>query len=504
MTDIGHSIRRGVALGPRRIALIDGDVELDWGTLADRVGRCAGALRAAGWTDGTRIAILSENSHRYIELIFGAASAGAITVPLNFRLAETELASILADAEPAAIFASPAFLDVAVRLGAARGIAVRSLAPGQDGYEAMIAAHPPWTTLPRGGDDVAVLYYTSGTSGSPKGVMLTHDNLFTAALSAMNTLRVTPDSVSMIPSPFFHVAALALLLPTMMAGARAIIVPRFTIEDALDTLRRHRPTIAVLVNTILEFLLNDPAADAIDLSRLEAVMFGASALRPALRDQMVRTLAGKRLLHGYGMTEATTIVSMMDFATVPAGDPRQEPSSIGRAVAGVEVSIAGAQQPGEIGEILVRGPTVMKGYWRKPDETRAALADGWLHTGDLGYLDDGGHLFIVDRLKDMIITGGENVYSVEVERVVDEHPAVEKCVVIGGPDPKWGETVVAVIRLRPGAAIEADAIIAHCRDRIAGYKVPRRIILRTEEFPVNAAGKLVKTALRSEYFAAAT
>jgi acyl-CoA synthetase (AMP-forming)/AMP-acid ligase II len=501
--NISYLIDRLADEAPRRAGwLLEGGAR-DWREIADRIARLAGVFRQRGIGAGDRVAILAANGAPYLEAALAAARIGAILQPMNTRLAAAELAHQIVDAAPSLILVGGAQRALAAAARAAAGGAAPALLAldGPEGVEAALASASPVADLvPRATDDVAALFYTSGTTGRPKGVMLTHGGLLSNAHLLVPELALSADDVALHAAPMFHVADFSASFAHFVAGARHCFVPGFAPEPVAAAIARHRATTLVLVPTMIALLLADPAARRHDLSSLRFIFYGGSPMPEALLRETASRL-GCGLVQGYGQTELTHTACLLSEA-----DHRRalaEPAllkSCGRPMAGVELAIvdaAGKALPaGAVGEIAVRCPHLMKGYWRDPAATAAALAGGWLRTGDLARRDGEGYVFLVDRKKDMIITGGENVYSAEVEAALLAHPDVAEAAVIGAPDPVWGERVHAVIVLRPGAVADPAALQAHCRGLIAGYKVPRSLAVAAS-LPKTAAGKVQKHALRA-------
>ncbi|MGW4205944.1 AMP-binding protein, partial [Streptomyces sp. NPDC004726] len=371
---------------------------------------------------------------------------------------------------------------------------------GMVGYEDLVAAAEPVEDVRRGGDEVALLLYTGGTTGLPKGVMASHRSLLTSTFGSMLTNRsVRPGSVTLVTAPLFHIAAFCSWYNQSVVGGTLVFLPVFTPDGFLDAVQRHRVTTCILVPVMVQMVCEHPEFDSYDVSGLETVTYGGAGSPQSLLHRAMKAFPQARFTQGYGMTE-TGVLTMLVHEDHLAGGPRLR--SVGRSTPSVEVSVVGPDggvlEPGEVGEVVTRGGHVMAGYWGKPEQTAEVLRDGWLHTGDGGYLDEEGYLYIVDRLKDMIITGGENVYSAEVENAVASHPDVASCAVIGVPDEEWGERVHAVVVLRPGRTSTGQEIRAHAKALIAGYKAPRSVEF-VDALPMSAAGKILKRELRDTH-----
>ncbi|WP_077146087.1 long-chain fatty acid--CoA ligase [Sphingopyxis sp. KK2] len=491
-------------------ALIDGSRRYSWRQFAERVQKLAGVFRSLGLTPGGRVALLALNSHRSLEAFFAAIWAGGAIVPLNHRLSGPELAVLVADCSPTLILLGEEFTDQAHQLSEAAGSGAAIIrlgdADSQDGdlqYEALLDAGEPIADAGRSGDDLALLLYTSGTTGAPKGVMLSHANLMANTHNTMADVGLGPDTVHLHHGPLFHVAAAARLFSVTHAGGTHVMLPRFTATEVIEVIAREAVTHATFVPTMIRSLLDTPDLARSDLSSLRLISYGAAPMPEALLDEIMAALPQTHFLQSYGMTELAPVVTILGARDHMRGTGDQGLlRSAGRAVRLSEVRVVGPDDvglpAGQVGEIVARGPNVMLGYWNRPDLTAEALRGGWMHTGDAGYFNAEGYLFVVDRIKDMIISGGENIYSQEVEDVIGAHPAVAQCAVIGVPDPHWGETVHAVVLFRPQMSASADEIIAHCRNRLAHFKCPRAIHIRNEPMPLSGANKILKTALRSE------
>ncbi|MGE0386833.1 MAG: class I adenylate-forming enzyme family protein [Gammaproteobacteria bacterium] len=507
-----QALRRARQIRGDDTAVIDADLRLTWNALADRIARFAGFMVALGVQPGDRVAMLAMNGHRYLEFYLGTLWAGGVILPLNHRLSAAELAETIADAAPAVLIAAPEFHEVAQSIAGATtprprlvSAADGASAPGFLDYEAGLAGATPAAECARGPDDLACLFYTGGTTGRPKGVMLSHGNQFLNALNLLPAIELDETGVHLHAGPLFHVAAGARLFSATIAAATHVFAPRFAVPQVLDLIEAHGITVASFVPTMMRSVLDYPGLDRYRLPSLRYITYGAAPTPiPLLRAAMER-FPHVGFVQFFGQTECSPI------ATVLRARDHADPAlhgSAGRPAPSAELRIVaadGGEAPaGTVGEITVRGPMVMLGYWRNPEATAAALRDGWLHTGDIGYFDARGYLFVVDRIKDMIITGGENVYSTEVEQVLAAHPAVAECAVFGVPDPHWGERVHAVVVPRAGREIDTADLDRHCRAAIAAYKCPRSWELRTTPLPLSNVNKVLKTRLRAETLARPT
>jgi long-chain acyl-CoA synthetase len=500
---VGDVIRRHAAQRPDVVALRHGERELRYGELDERSNRLAQALLERGVGAGTRVAYLDRSSPEVVELLFAASKIGAVLVPLNWRLAPPELAAVLADAQAPVLIAGPAFREVAGDVLERMAPAPRLVVVGED-YERWLAAHEPRDPGGRGdAGDVIVQMYTSGTTGVPKGVLTTHGNL---AVTAQTSLRWGFDqaSVSLTPLPMFHIGGIGWAYCGLWHGATTVLVSDFAAEAVLDVVEHRRVTNAVLVPTMLQMLTAVPGAAERDYSALRAIAYGAAPITTTVLKASLRTF-GCALFGLYGLTESTGGVVALEPEDHDPGGPREHLlRSAGRPYPWVELRIADPASarplgPGEVGEVWLRGPNVTPGYFNRPIETAAALTpDGWLRTGDGGYVDEDGFLFLTDRIKDMIVSGGENVYPVEIEEALAQHADVADVAVIGVPHPHWGEAVKALVVPRAGARPAAADLIAFARGRLAGYKLPRSVDF-VAELPRTPSGKVLKRELRDRY-----
>ncbi len=505
-----QGLRRAIRLRPDGVAVIDGAKRFSWRETADRVARLAAVLRARGLVDGGRVILLSLNTHRSIETFFVAIHAGGVVVPLNHRLSESELVSQVADAAPSIIILGDGFGHFASAFGQAAGGDPPIIWAGETdasgravAFEAELAAATPIDDAGREGDDLACILYTSGTTSAAKGVMLSHMNLIANTLNTVGALDLDETSVHLHHGPLFHVAPAARLFSVTHVGATHVLLPRFVAREVIAEIERTGITHATFVPTMFRALLDEPALAESDMQSLSVISYGSAPMPEALLDEMMAALPGARFLQSYGMTELSPVVTILGWRDhLPENRRPGLLRSAGQPVLLADVAVVGLDgnrlNDGQTGEIVARGPNRMLGYWNKPELTAEALRGGWMHTGDAGYFDEYGYLHVVDRLKDMIISGGENVYSQEVENAIATHPAVSECAVFGRPHPHWGEAVHAVVRLKSGAQVEAQGIIDYCRDRIAHYKCPRTLEIRTEPMPLSGANKILKAKLRAE------
>jgi long-chain acyl-CoA synthetase len=494
MTTMIDPLRRAVRTAPDAVAARCGDVEITYAQTWDRARRLVGALRGLGVRDGDRVAVVGRNCHRYLELYQAVPGAGMALVALNQRHTAAELAYALQDSGARVLF-------VATGIEYPDGI-VEHVIDLEDGYEALLAGAPAVEfpdELPA--QTVAGLFYTGGTTGAAKGVILTHRNLVANAFHFQAQFAFRPDTCWLVAAPLFHAAGSIAVLATVWHGGCQAMLPVFDPAAALDLIEAHRVTATLVVPTMLAALAEEQRARPRDVSSLRLLSHGGSPVATETLRRAHEAFPDAELMHLYGTTETAPIATIMAHEEALLDGPRAR--SCGQPAIGVEVRVLdeetdGTAAPGVVGEVLIRGGNVMAGYWNKPEATAAAMCDGWYRSGDLGYMDERSFLYLVDRAKDMIITGGENVYSTEVEEVLYRHPAVLEAAVFGVPDARWGEAVHAVVVAREEVA-EAD-LLEHCRGAIAGYKIPKRIELSAEPLPKSGAGKILKRELRERYW----
>ncbi|MFF1685342.1 MULTISPECIES: long-chain fatty acid--CoA ligase [unclassified Streptomyces] len=472
---------------PHRTALIHGGTSVSYAALHERTTRLAHALRSLGVRRGDRVAYLGPNHPSFLEALFAAGLLGAVFVPLNTRLAEPELAFQIRDS------GATVLLHAAARTGDLPGVRTAVAADGP-AYEDLLAAAPALPIDEQvGPDDVCIIMYTSGTTGRPKGAMLTHGNLTWNAVNVLVDQDLIADEIALVAAPLFHTAGLNMLtLPVLLKGGTCVLVGSFDPAATLELVARHRVTFMFGVPTMFDQLtrqLNWPDAD---LSSLRMLSCGGSPVpTPLIAAYQDR---GLTFLQGYGMTEAApgTLFLDAEHAVSKAGTAGVPHFFSDVRVARPDLTPV---EPGETGEVLVRGPHVMPGYWGLPDESAAAFTDGWFRTGDAARIDTDGYVTVVDRFKDMIISGGENIYPAEVEDALLAHADIAECAVIGVPDEKWGEVGRAVLVAREGRAPDPDEVLASLSGRLAPYKIPKTAVV-VDALPRTASGKLVKADVR--------
>lgn len=483
-----------------------------FGEHLDRVLRLRAGLEAGlGVTKGDRFAALADNSHRYLELWHAALFGGGIINPLNSRLSVPELEFILKDSGTQVIFVDSTFAPVVEQLRSSTDLDRVVLLDDGDSahdvrYEDLLAAHDPIPVDEPDEDDVVVLMYTGGTTGDPKGVLL-QQRAQVSTIYHMDFMYryFTTDDVCLLNTPMFHVAGCLGLMGTPAAGNTALIVKGFDPQSTIAAVEEHGVTLMGLVPTMLAMILNHPDFAPEKFRTVRGIAYGGSPMPEALMNQVLAAFPESDLFQVYGMTEMAAVLTYLRTDDHRRGGPRTR--SAGRVLPGVRVEIRDpfSGQPlsaGEVGEIVARSGSAMAGYWNRPAETERALRDDWYHTGDMGRLDENGYLFITDRVKDMIITGGENVYSIEVESALSTHPAVQQVAVIGVPSEQWGEAVHAIVMVREGQQVTEQELMDHARERVANYKVPKSVDLRTEPLPMSGAMKILKRELRKQYDAA--
>jgi len=485
----------------RAMTVFEGET-ITYREMATRVSALAGGLRAHGIGPGDVVALLSYNCPEFLEALFAANHLGAIAMPINWRLAPPEVRYILEHSDARALVCDEALVGLADE--ATKGIESRLLracvtAPAPVAWTALAdlrAGSTPVARVAAGGDDVHRLMYTSGTTGHPKGVMLTHANLAWKNAAHLVEFGFTGADLGLACGPLYHVGALDLTTTSLIAaGATTIIHRAFAAADVVDELERSRVSTVWLAPAMVNAIMALPGIEQRDLSSVRLVINGGEKMPIPLIERIQRTFPSAWFADAYGLTETVSGDTFLDRDSIVT-----KLGSVGRPCLYLELDIwddRGRSVPaGERGEIVMRGPKVFKGYWRDPEATAKAFAGGWFHTGDIGVRDDDGYLFIVDRLKDMIVSGGENIAGSEVERVLYEHGTVLETAVVGRPDERWGEVPVAFVVLRPGATTTADELLEHCRARLARFKVPKDVTF-IDALPRNPSGKVLKRELRA-------
>ena len=509
--DVTQPLHRAIQLVPDRPLTVQGDRVRTVAESGDRIARFAGALRTLGVEDGDRVAMLSLNSDVFHEVLLAVPWAGGVIVPVNFRWSPAEIAYSLEECGVKVLIVDDMFLGLIdpVRalypgLTAVIHSGEKTETSGALDYETLVRDTEPVEDARRGGADLFGIFYTGGTTGSPKGVTLTHDNMMTSGFGSVATGEfASPFGRLMHAAPMFHLADIASWMGGMLVNSTHVFVPAFTPAGALKTLAEQKVTDVLLVPTMIQMLVDAPEARDYDLSGLTHIIYGASPMSPAVLDRARALFSNATFMQAYGMTELAPVATVLLMADHEHPVHR---SSAGRAAPHTEVRVVDENDVevprGTVGEIVVRGGATMVGYWNRPEDTAEALRGGWMHTGDGGYMDDESYVFVVDRIKDMIITGGENVYSIEVENAISKHPSIATCAVIGLPDEKWGERVHAVVVLQPGTSLTLEEVQELAREQIAGYKIPRSISF-LDALPMSAQGKVLKRDLRAAHAEAA-
>lgn len=506
---VTQSLRRAAQLFPARTSTVFGERSRTWAQTMDRVSRLAGGLSAMGAKPGDRIALLGLSSDDYLEAIYAVMWAGCVVVPSNTRWAPAEHAYALEDSSPTLLMVDAEFVQMARALpgfDAARTVFMGADAPADIvSSDALVERHAPQPDRAGHGSELAIIMYTGGTTGWPKGVMLSHTNILWAATTFQVICPNEQEIVCLHAAPMFHLAAMSSVLNYTTAGATHVIVSRFDPAEVVRLIEREKVNMTLLVPTMLDMVERQLQATPADMGSLRKLMYGASPISEALLRRAFKAFPNVRFYQAYGQTEMAGGVVMLDAEHHAVEGPKARLlRAAGRANPGVDIRIVDECMNdvprGTVGEIAARGANVMLGYWRKPEQTAATIVDGWLRSGDAGYMDEEGFVFLVDRVKDMIVSGGENVYSAEVENALAKHPAVLECAVIGIPSEQWGEAVHAVLRLRDGHAANEEELGRHCGELIAGYKRPRSYTFRAEPLPLSAAGKILKTELRKPFW----
>ncbi|SEA04232.1 class I adenylate-forming enzyme family protein [Acidovorax soli] len=500
-----QGLHRALQQHPQRTATLCGARRQDWRTLVNRVARLAAVLRAQGVQHGERVALLAHNSDYCVEAFLATWWVGGVVCPLNTRWSRAEMQHALQDVQPRLLLADAALLPGAPAL--TEHTPVLLLGPGADpahagmaSTEALLATAQPMEDCRHGGDALAIVLFTGGTTGFPKGVMLSHANLWSATAARLAQLPGT--GTSLLATPLFHVAGLGRLVGQIVQGSTCVIETQFRPAQVLRAIAEHGVSEIMLVPSMLQMLLDAPEFDATRLPSLQRIVHGAAPMPQALLLRAMQALPQVEFATAYGMTETSASASLNGpYTLANHGAHLAHLTSVGRASWGSELRITGpdgqALPLGDVGEICVRGPSVMQGYWRQPEATVQVLKDGWMHTGDGGWMDEAGHVHLVDRLKDMIISGGENVYSLEVESALMRHPAVALCAVVGVPDAQWGEAVHAAVVLRPQQPCTPEALREHARTQLSGFKCPR-VVHVLDALPLSPTGKILKNRLREQ------
>ncbi|WP_200933259.1 MULTISPECIES: acyl-CoA synthetase [unclassified Sphingomonas] len=504
--------------GVHRAARLRGDVTATvygnrrriWREVADRIARLAAGLKSLGLDPGDRVMIIAQNSDLYIEAMYAIWWAGAVLVPGNYRWSAGEHLFAIEDCGARTILLGHDYLPLADLLRKtmpevtiiALDAALEETA-GMATSEQLITDNGAVPDVCGRGDALCALFYTGGTTGRSKGVMLSHENLMFSFFAVQATVPLPPDPIFLHLPPMFHVGgAGAVIANTLFAGTH-VILPAFSPAALVQTIERERISAALIVPTMFQMLREHLADHPCDLSSMKLVRYGTAPISENLLRHAIAIFPNASFMQGYGQTELAPIATILE-PRFHGRDGNLLLRSAGRAALGVDVKITRPDGTncghGEVGEIRVRSPGRMIGYWNQPELTAETIVDGWVRTGDAGHMDENGFLFIVDRLKDMIVSGGENIFSSEVENALSSHADVAECAVIGVPDERWGERVHAIVRLKPGGSADEHSLVAHSRTLIASYKCPRTIEFRQEPLPLSPQGKILKAELRKPFW----
>ncbi len=510
---LNNMLRRNLEFNPDKIALIEGERSISFAEMVDRCQRMANALLDFGLKKGERVAILSKNSIENAESYFSIPGANLVLVMLNFRLAPPELKDILLDAEPRVIMVNEEYREVFAKIYSDLPFIKEVIYIGDPAekpagwhhYEELIAAASAAVpAVSPDENDLAALLYTSGTTGAPKGCMATQRNFYHVGCSLTLELKMDADDVGIIASPLFHATGEVTLMNHIYSGTTSVIMPMWDVPTFLELVEKYKITTGMLATPMVLFLAEFGDFAKYDFGSLKKIYFAGAPVTPVVFQKAIK-IYGNIFIHLFGTSETvgqTTILRLEDVEKALAEGNDAILASCGRSFADMESIVVDENDqpitPGKVGELKVRGLGNCLGYWRKPAETAAVFRDGWYYPLDLCRVDDKGFIYVVDRKKDMIITGGENVYPAEVENVLYRHPQVSQAAVIALPDARWGEAVTAVVQLKPGEQADEDELRSFCKAEIASYKTPRRIIF-IDEMPRSASGKILKYKLRRQF-----
>ncbi len=508
---ISDATRKNSRLYPDKIAVMDGDVKITFSEFNLRVNRLANAILNLGLSRGDRVAVLSENAYQYMELYFACAKGGVSLVPLNYRSTSKELAYVINDSGAKLFFFGTKFLTVVKDIqeqcsSITSLICINQQLSNSLLYEDLIktsSSAEPNVNIEE--DDTVVLGYTGGTTGRPKGVMTTHKNLISSCFNMVIGMEIKSSNIYLNVAPMFHSGGAMAMLAFFFMGATNIIQSAFNPEAVVKTIGQERATHAVLLTPMILAILRYPQLSDFNIESMECIIYG-SAPMPTEPLRRAIQIFQCNFIQVYGATETfvpLTILSAEDHVSQGSTEQIRRMSSAGREVIGVEVKVVDDDDHevpvGGMGEIIARGNNVMKGYWQLPELTNEALRNGWYHTGDIGRMDDHRYLYIVDRKKDMIISGGENVYPQEIEDVLYQHPGVAEAAVIGVPDEFWGEAIKALIIRKDGSTVTEAEILEHCKQHLASFKKPKSVDF-VDNLPRSTIGKVLKYEIRDQYW----
>ena len=503
------------AIVPDRLAVVYEDRRITYERLQERVNRLANALAGLGVGPGDRVAMLQVNCNQHVEAYFAAAKLDAVYVPLQFRTRADELAFTVNDAGPVLLMAGERYVELVKSLAddmksVREYIALEGPTDGWYGYEDLVEAAPDEEHFPSAdAEDLTIIMYTAGTTGSPKGVMLSHDSFSTYILSSVLPADPDIEERNILTVPLYHIAGVQAVMAAIYGGRTLVVQGQFEAKEWMELVERERANRAMMVPTMLKMLMDHPDFHSHDLSSLEVITYGAAPMPLEVVERAIKEFPGARFINAFGQTETAATITMLppedhvlEGSQAELDKKLRRLSSIGKPLEDVEVRIVDDEgspvQQGGVGEIVARGARLMKGYWNMAEATAEAIRDGWLHTGDLGYFDDDGYIYLAGRAKDFIKRGGEMISPEEVEQVLRSHLAVDEAAVIGVSDPDWGERVRAIVVLKDGRTAGPEELIQYCHRRMAGFKKPESVVF-AGELPRNPLGKLLKRVLREQY-----
>jgi long-chain acyl-CoA synthetase len=510
---LGDIVRRDAKLYGQKIGLIDEEKSTSYFELNNRVNRLSNGLIGLGLERGSRVTVMADNCHEFVETYFAIAKAGLVIVPLNSRLSQREVGYIVDHSDSLALIYQEEFQEDIDRMRknipqVKYFLSIRR-EPKKEGedYESFIQKYSekePEEQFSLREDDMVMIMYTSGATGRPKGVMTSHRNILANTITLSFEHRIVPEDVTLLVMPLYHNGGLWPLMVHFYRGGRVILFQKFEIERVLDLVEKEKVTLLNLVPTTLIRLISHPDLNKYDLDSLRTIMYAGAPIALSKIREAMQKLGEHRFYTGLGSTEASgSMLSLPNKEHALKGPMAEKLSSVGRDSINVEVRVVDAQgrdvKIGEVGEIIAKGDNIALGYWKLPVETAETFRNGWLYTGDMARVDSDGYVYIVDRKKDMIISGGENISSKEVEDVIFRHPAVQEVAVIGIPDEEWGESVKALVALKPGMKVTEQEIIDFCKDSLSSFKKPKSVDF-LDELPKNPAGKVHKAELREKYW----